>query len=135
MRLVILALFVAMTFPGYASPADRRPPLPRKQLLHKLAECFKAIPHDRETMFDSPCVKLSLTSLNGIPRKQLIAALGPPTYCNGDGVSDGRDCQPEFSPGWSFYNLGAIVTGGGPELVCESSDGRSCTRVRWVITL
>jgi hypothetical protein len=99
-------------------------------LLHSLRQCLDAVPKTAQH-FVSPCTKLDLTPLNGITRADLLAALGPPTFCTLANVPKGPDCSSHYNT-WSFYRLPASTLGGGPELSCELDQAQRCEGVRWV---
>src|SRR6185437_441019 len=91
----------------------------RAVLLKALRTCRAAIPESVASSYEPPCVKRDLTALNGISRTDLLAALGPPTFCHGTnegGFPRGTDCPRRWWPMWSFYRLAGVVNGGSPEL-------------------
>lgn len=98
----------------------------RAKLLGKLHECLK------DVSIDSPssCPRLDLAPLNGIARRDLLAALGPPTFCTLPHVPKGPDCPSHYNQ-WSFYRLLPLTVGGGPELTCEVDQMGRCAIVRW----
>lgn len=99
----------------------------RAKLLDKLRECLK----DISITSSSPCPKLNLAPLNGIARQDLMAALGPPTFCTlPPNVPKGPDCPSHYNR-WSFYKLPPLTLGGGPELTCEADQIGHCAVVRW----
>jgi len=129
MRLSLAALsLVAATLVG----CHTAPPPTRAGILEKLHHCLDELSRGRSTgAFVSPCTRLDLAPLNGIPRHELVAALGPPTFCMGmteGSFPGGPDCPPQLDPKWSFYQGGA----GGPELACSTDDQQRCELVRWL---
>jgi hypothetical protein len=108
------------------------PPLPRTELLEKLHQCHDTMTKERsENSPPSPCAKLDPSSLNGISRSELAAALGPPTLCLGlseGGAPSGPDCPAQLNPKWSFHRIG----GDGLELFCETDENQHCEVVRWI---
>jgi hypothetical protein len=113
----------------HAAAAQTQP-----QLLNKLGECLKAAPKkvpEGKQGFVSPCATIDLKPLGGISRAELVAALGPPTFCTLVNVPKGPDCSSHYNR-WSFYRLPAGTIGGGPELSCEVDQAQRCAVVRWV---
>jgi hypothetical protein len=108
------------------------PPPTRAELLGKLHECRAAMDKEQPAGKQiSPCAKLDPSTLNGIPRDELAAALGPPTLCLGlsEGARPtGADCPPQLDPKWSFHRIG----GDGLELFCETDENHRCEVVRWI---
>jgi len=108
------------------------PPLPRTELLEKLHQCHDTMTKERSANAPpSPCAKLDPSSLNGISRSELAAALGPPTLCLGlseGGAPSGPDCPAQLNPKWSFHRIG----GDGLELFCETDENQHCEVVRWI---
>lgn len=128
---LLAALLVACSTPGtYSHDAAR------KELLQTLRQCLAQVSiHNDKEGFQSPCVHEDVSSLNGITRGALIAALGPPQFCTsptGGDFPKVEDCPAEENPQWSFYRLPqSVYAGGGPELMCESDIRRRCVRVLW----
>lgn len=108
------------------------PPPTRAVLLDKLHACHAALDKEQPPGKPaSPCAKLDPSALNGISRKELAAALGPPTLCLGlseGGSPPGPDCPPQLNPKWSFHRIG----GDGLELFCETDEQQRCEVVRWI---
>ena len=107
----------------------------RQELLKSLRACRDAIPKQVDQPFESPCRASDVSSLMGISRADLVVALGPPSFCVGvteGGFPRGTDCPPHWNPEWSFYRLPAGRLGGGPELLCETTEDQRCDRVMWV---
>ena len=108
------------------------PPPTRAELIERLQQCrdtlAKPQPTDRPL---SRCASLDPSGLNGIPRHELAAALGPPTICIGlseGGSPSGADCPRQLNPKWSFHPIG----GAGLELFCETDEQQRCEVVRWL---
>jgi hypothetical protein len=121
-------------------PAPPPPPKPtREEVLQSLRQCLAESPKQRTPDgFLSPCAYRDVSSLNGISRAELIAALNQIPMCtNGKYLSElfeGPDCpRPrEQDPLWVFFVQPMPVTGGGwPFLVCEAEGTASCVRVVW----
>ena len=130
---MIRVSIVALSLISVALMACRAAPAPtRTVLLERLHECQAALDKEQPTGKPiSPCAKLDPSALNGISRKELAAALGPPTLCLG--LSEGRtpsgpDCPPQLDPKWSFHRIG----GDGLELFCETDEQQRCEVVRWI---
>jgi hypothetical protein len=123
----------ALSLVAAALVACRSAPAPtRAELLEKLHQCRDELSKGRSTgAFVSPCTKLDPSPLDGISRHELVAALGPPSFCVGlteGGFPSGQDCPPQWDPKWSFY-LGGI---NGPELACVTDEQQRCELVRWL---
>jgi hypothetical protein len=120
-----------------STPSNHRKDLAREELLKTLWQCLVEIPirGERGKQFVSPCSQMDISSLNGVPRKRLLDALGPAQYCTGPtqkGFPEKRDCPMDQNPQWSFYRLSdPTVIGGGPELVCEANKHDYCATVEW----
>jgi len=129
LQLVALGLVAAALVACRATP-----PPSRAELLQKLHQCREELGKGGVTgSFVSPCTKLDLSPLNGVPRSELVTALGPPTFCMGlteGGVPSGADCPPQLDPKWSFYPSGRA--GAGSELACETDEKQRCELVRWL---
>jgi hypothetical protein len=113
--------------------ACRTVPQPtRAEILEKLHQCREELSKARSTgALVSPCTKLDLSPLAGISRHELVATLGPPTFCMGmteGSFPNGPDCPPQLDPKWSFYQGGT----GGPELACSTDEQQRCELVRWL---
>jgi hypothetical protein len=121
------------------SQRDGTGPTGRRDLLLALSRCLADIPKtEGDRSYNSPCAGRNVAALSGIKRSELVAALGPPTWCQAPGVvgkPQGADCLPGEWPVWSFYSLARIVEGGGPELVCESDKDQRCARLSWFVSL
>jgi hypothetical protein len=106
-------------------------PSPKEQILRTLRGCL-----DHLSMGErSPCVNMDTSKLSGISRQQLIAALGPPTFCHPMQRTrqpmDG-DCLPSQRPVWSFYVHRQRTVGGGVEFVCKSDENLNCAQLVWI---
>jgi hypothetical protein len=98
------------------------------KLLGELHGCIKELSPERT----SPCVKLDLAPLKGIARQDIVAALGPPTFCTlPASVPKGVDCPSHYNK-WSFYLASYGTLGGGPELTCDVDQMGHCAAVQWV---
>ena len=108
------------------------PPTTRTAVLEELHRCQAALAKEQpQGKPPSPCAKLDPSALNGISRKELAAALGPPTLClvlSEGGTPSGPDCPPQLNPKWSFHRIG----GEGLELFCETDQQQRCEVVRWI---
>jgi hypothetical protein len=104
------------------------PPPTRAELLEKLQHCRDELSKERPKDRTPACAKIDPWPLNGIPRADLAAALGQPTFCMGlseRGSPRGPDCPPGLNPGWAFGRSGL-------ELTCETDDKQRCEVLRWV---
>jgi hypothetical protein len=130
--LLSTALLVACSTPG-----NYRKNAAHEELLQTLRLCLVEVPirGERGKQFVSPCSSMDISSLNGIPRKRLLEALGPAQYCTGptqSGFPEKADCPTDQNPQWSFYRLpDPTVVGGGPELVCEANKHDYCVTTEW----
>lgn len=108
-----------------------------KELLQTLRQCLVEVPirGEKAQGFVSPCVRMDVSSLNGITRSRLIDALGPARFCTSQSETsfpEKDDCPVDQNPQWSFYRLAdSIVSGGGPELVCVANKTTACVTVEW----
>ena len=112
----------------HKTPAEKR-----AELLHDLRQCMDEMgpPFVGDKLVYSPCAKLDVTALTGIARAELLAALGPPTYCQLPPIVPKEpDCPAHYNQ-WSFYRLPRLMVGGGPELTCEVDQAGHCSVVRW----
>jgi hypothetical protein len=130
-----LALLACSTPPG-----NYRKDAAHETLLQTLRQCLVEVPirGDRNKEFVSPCVSMDVSSLNGISRSKLTDALGPAQFCTGQTAAQSssfpvkNDCPADLNPQWSFYRRAdALVSGGGPELVCEAKGQTHCATVEW----
>jgi hypothetical protein len=128
----LAALLVACSTPG-----NYRNDAAHEALLQTLRQCLVEIPvsGEKNKDFISPCVGRDLSSLNGIPRRRLIDALGPPRLCTDQtqiNFPEKEDCPADQYPLWSFYrHAGSIDIGGGPQLICMASERTRCVTVEW----
>ena len=128
---MIRTLALALCVVAAVLAACRSAPPTRSELLEKLHQCREDIPKGRPGGAISRCVKLDPSPLNGISRSELVAALGPPSFCVGlsEGTfPHGADCPPQMDPKWAFFQ----GTGTGPELTCETDEKQRCELVRWL---
>jgi hypothetical protein len=131
--IAVAALLVACDTPGHHYRNDAA----QKELLQTLRQCLVEVPirGEKNKEFVSPCVRLDVSSLNGISRSRLIDALGPARFCISQtetSFPEKDDCPVDQNPQWSFYRLAdAIVSGGGPELVCVANKNSYCVTVEW----
>jgi hypothetical protein len=129
------AILSATILVACSTPGNYRKDAAHEHLLQTLRQCLAEVPirGERGTQFVSPCVRMDISSLNGIPRKRLIDALGPPQYCTDStqgGFPEKDDCPLDQNPQWSFYRLpDSTVIGGGPELACEANKHDYCGTV------
>lgn len=120
-----------------STPGNYRNDAAHKELLQTLRQCLVEVPirGEKNKEFVSPCVRLDVSSLNGIARSRLIDALGPARFCTSQtetSFPEKDDCPVNQNPQWSFYRLAdSIVSGGGPELVCEADKHSYCVTVEW----
>ena len=120
-----------------STPGNYRKDAAHEQLLQTLWECLVEvhIRGERHAEFVSPCIDKDVSSLNGIPRSQLIKALGPAQFCTNqteESFPEKADCSMNLNPQWSFYrHADPIVSGGGPELVCVAANHDYCVTVEW----
>jgi hypothetical protein len=120
-----------------STPGNYRNDAAHKELLQTLRQCLVEVPirGEKNKEFVSPCVGLDVSSLNGIARSRLIDALGPARFCISQtetSFPEKDDCPVDQNPQWSFYRLAdAIVSGGGPELVCVANKNTYCVTVEW----
>jgi hypothetical protein len=137
-RVVVAAgILSAAVLVACSTPGNYRKDAAHEQLLQTLWQCLVEV-HlrgERHAEFVSPCVVMDVSSLDGIPRSQLIKALGPAQYCTNQsegGFPEKADCSADLNPQWSFYRRAdPIVSGGGPELVCEAAKHDYCVTVEW----
>jgi hypothetical protein len=106
---------------------EKTPEETRAALLDKLRGCLKEVSITKS----SPCTKLELRALDGIARADLLASLGPPTFCTLPPIVPKEPDCPAHHNMWSFYKLPPHSVGGGPELTCDSDQTGHCTVVRW----
>jgi hypothetical protein len=130
--IAVVAFLVACS-----TPSNYRNDAANNELLQNLRECLVEVPDrgEKNKEFVSPCVERDVSSLNGITRRRLIDALGPARFCTSQAETsfpEKDDCPVDQNPQWSFYRLAdAIVSGGGPELVCVANKQRYCATVEW----
>jgi len=134
----VIPILVAAALAACKTPAGNyRNDAAHQQLLQSLRQCLVEVPSrgEKNQGFVSPCIRLDVSPLNGISRSRLIDALGPARFCTNSFDSsfpEKDDCPLDQNPQWSFYRLAdAIVSGGGPELVCMANKTRSCVTVEW----
>jgi len=122
---------------GCSSTGNYRKDAAHEELLQALRQCLVELPisGERDKDFISPCVGRDVSSLDGIPRSRLIAALGPARLCIAQteiNFPQKQDCPSNQDPLWSFYrHAGSIDVGGGPELVCVAKNQMRCATVEW----
>ena len=120
-----------------STPGNYRNDAAHEALLQALRQCLVEIPvsGDKNKDFISPCIGRDVSSLNGIPRRRLIDALGPPRLCTDQSeinFPQKEDCPADQYPVWSFYgHAGSIDMGGGPQLVCVANTPTRCVTVEW----
>jgi hypothetical protein len=134
------ALLVLTVLGACSTPGNYRKDAAHEKLLATLRQCLVEVPirGDKNKEFISPCISTDLTSLSGISRGKLTDALGPAQFCTGKTASDPSgfptkdDCPTDQNPQWSFYrHADALVSGGGPELICEANGHSYCETVEW----
>jgi hypothetical protein len=135
---VASALTLAMA--ACSTPGNYRKDAAHEALLQTLRQCLVEVPirGDKNKEFVSPCISMDLSSLSGISRSKLTDALGPAQFCTGQTAAQPSsfptkdDCPTDLNPQWSFYrHADAIVSGGGPELICEAKGQSHCATVEW----
>jgi hypothetical protein len=105
----------------------------RQRILLALNQCLaESARHQGDGSFQSRCPVMDVSVLAGIKRSELVAALGPPTWCQrlypfGYLPGAGRDCTPEQTPVWSFEPTPS--TPGG--LMCQSDSTLRCMQFVW----
>jgi hypothetical protein len=107
----------------------------RQRILFALSRCLaESSRHQGDTTFQSLCLTIDTSVLLGIKRSELVAALGPPTWCQRlypfaylRGV--GNDCTPEQTPVWS--SEAASNTPGG--LMCQPDASQRCMHMGWFV--
>ncbi len=106
----------------------------RAALLSQLKSCLALIDAGQPPQPNWPCLQAKLTPLNGIGRAELIAALGPATWCYGMPMSfpgPNGDCGAHWNPAWDFIAHRRTATGGDHDLICIADKTERCTRVVW----
>lgn len=120
-----------------STPGNYRNDAAHEALLQTLRQCLVELPvsGEKNKDFISPCIGQDVSSLNGIPRRRLIDALGPPRLCTDQveiNFPEKDDCPAAQYPLWSFYrHAGSIDMGGGPQLVCAAHTSTHCVTVEW----
>jgi hypothetical protein len=105
----------------------------RQRMLLALTQCLaESSRHQGDGAFHSHCVATDTSVLVGIKRAELVAALGPPTWCQRSypfGYLPGAsgDCPAEQTPVWSFEPT--PTTPGG--LMCQSDESVRCMHIGW----
>jgi hypothetical protein len=136
---VLLQLFIVLIagpLVACSTSGTRTRDAARQELLQTLRQCLLQVSiHNGKEGYQSPCAREDLSTLDGIPRSQLIAALGPAQFCispTGGDFPKNDDCPADQNPQWSFYRLPqSVYTGGGPDLACESDKSSRCVHVLW----
>jgi hypothetical protein len=134
--LLAVGILSAASLVACSTHGNYRKDAAHQELLQKLRQCLAEVPirGEKTAAFVSPCVRLDVSPLNGIPRGQLTDALGRASFCighDGSGFPKSEDCPTDQNPQWSFYRLAnPAVGGGGPELVCEANR-TYCVTVEW----
>ncbi len=129
--LALAAFLVACSTPG-----NHRNDAADEALLQTLHQCLVEVSTSETNKdFISPCIARDVSSLNGISRRRLIGALGPPSLCLDQteiNFPQKEDCPSDQYPLWSFYrHAGSIDIGGGPQLVCVANTRARCVTVEW----
>src|SRR5208282_844814 len=104
--IAVAAFLVACSTPGHHYRNDPA----QKELLQTLRQCLVEVPirGEKNKEFLSPCIRLDVSSLNGISRGRLIDALGPARFCISQtetSFPEKDDCPTDQNPQWSFYRL------------------------------
>lgn len=130
------ALLLSLLLPAAAAWAgdSLQPVVDRGALLRELRACRDAIPKKIEIHYESPCIHKDVSSLSGISRAELVAALGPPNACSSKthsilAITQACSSSDE-SPGWSFD----VGPSGQVSVVlnCTSDESQTCKTVRWL---
>jgi len=119
-----------------STPGNSRNGAADEALLQTLRACLVEISiSDTNKDFISPCITRDVSSLNGVSRRRLLGALGPPRLCLDQSeinFPQKEDCPSDQYPLWSFYrHAGSIDMGGGPQLVCVANTRARCVTVEW----
>jgi len=127
-----LAAFLA----GCGTPGNYRNDAAHEALLQTLRQCLVEVSiGDTNKDFISPCIARDVSPLNGITRRRLVDALGPPSLCLDQteiNFPQKDDCPVRQDLLWSFYrHAGSIDIGGGPQLVCLTNTSTQCVTVEW----
>ena len=127
---------LAASLVACSTPGNYRNDAAHEALLQTLRQCLAEIStSDTKKDFISPCIDRDVSSLNGIARRRLIDALGPPRLCLDQtemNLPQKEDCPANQSPLWSFYrHAGSIDIGGGPQLVCLTDTSMHCVTMEW----
>ena len=107
----------------------------RQRVLFALSRCLaESSRHQGDRMLQSSCLTIDTTVLLGIKRNELVAALGPPTWCQRLDTAAylrgvGNDCTPEQIPVWSSEP--ASATPGG--LMCQPDATQRCMHMGWFL--
>jgi hypothetical protein len=76
---------------------------------------------------------IGLQRLIGLPKIDIVASLGKPTYeCKYD--RDVAGCTRRGDMFYSFYKLSSDELGGGPELSLSFDDKGNCIRADWIVS-
>ena len=111
----------------------------RGETLERLQQCHREVPTSGQRYFSTPCVAMGMRLLRlvGISAAQLETTLGPANACFDRDV-DGHKLYPKLQtcavPAWVFYDLPRGSVGGGPNLECRTTNGKTCWIVRWTYT-
>jgi hypothetical protein len=91
---VSTVLLAALASCGGGSTASKQ------HVLHSLRSCLGHL----ATGVKSPCIGMDVSQLSGISRNELVAALGPPSFCHPTSSTAllTADCAPAKRPVWSF---------------------------------
>ena len=119
-----------------STPGSHRNDAAQEELLQTLLQCLVNVSVSATNKdFISPCISRDVSSLNGITRRRMIAALGPPQLCFDQteiNFPQKDDCPAKQYLLWSFYHhAGSIDIGGGPQLVCATDTSTHCVTVKW----
>ncbi len=132
-RTLVIAVLSLMVACGAATPRGGSD-TGRAALLGQLKTCLSLIDAGQLPQPSWPCLEAKLTPLNGIARSELVAALGPATWCYGMPMTfpgPNGDCGVHWNPAWDFITHRRTAAGGDHDLICIADKTERCTRVVW----
>jgi hypothetical protein len=107
----------------------------RQQALQGLRQCLNLLDAGVPLPPGATCLRAPLGALDGIPRSDLVHALGRAQWCYGLPLAaPGKegDCGTAWNPAWDFLAHGRPYIGGGVrDLLCEAERTTRCKRVVW----
>ena len=130
--LIAVVLMLMSCTPESAAPRQRE----RIALLKELRQCLDALPQSVHAPVNSPCAERRVAVLEGVSRRDVLFALGDPTWCQGAPGAialDRAECAHSHVWSYSYYRLPDRSLGGGPELTFEFARD-STVKVGWVWT-